>query len=130
LEYMDKLRIYYHEFTILTPFPGTDFYNKVVDQLTSKDNRLFDLAHSLLPTDLPEDEFYQLYSRLYRKAHSPLRALRIKPTVSPFSGFGFLRLTPGILSLFRSGRRAYKSLGQLQHRDAKSREAIPSSTFD
>jgi len=130
LEYMDKLRIYYHEFTILTPFPGTDFYNKVVDQLTSKDNRLFDLAHSLLPTDLPADEFYKLYSRLYRKAHSPLRALRIKPTVSPFSGFGFLRLTPGILSLFRSGRRAYRSLGQLQHPDAKSREAIPSSTFD
>jgi radical SAM superfamily enzyme YgiQ (UPF0313 family) len=115
LEYMDRMRIYYHEFTVLTPFPGTELYDKVKDRLMHKDNRLFDLAHSLLPTDIPSDEFYQLYSRLYRKAHSPLRALRIRPTVSPFSRMRFLKLLPGLLALFYSGKRAYRSLTHLEH---------------
>jgi radical SAM superfamily enzyme YgiQ (UPF0313 family) len=115
LEYMDKMKIYYHEFTVLTPFPGTELYDKVKDRLMHKDNRLFDLAHSLLPTDIPSDEFYHLYSRLYRKAHSPVRALRIRPTVSPFSRMRFLKLLPGLLALFYSGRKAYRSLAQLEH---------------
>lgn len=110
LEYMDKMKIYYSEFTVLTPFPGTELYDKVKDQLTCRDNRLFDLAHSLLPTELPADKFYRLYSRLYRKAHSPIRALKIRPTLSPFANLGFLRLLPGLFSLFYSGRKAYKSL--------------------
>jgi radical SAM superfamily enzyme YgiQ (UPF0313 family) len=110
LEYMDKMKIYYHEFTVLTPFPGTQLHDKVKDRLTYKDNRLFDLAHSLLPTELSSDEFYRLYSRLYRKAHSPIRAFKIKPTVSPFTNLRFLKLLPGLFSLFRSGRKAYKSL--------------------
>ncbi|MCJ7497335.1 MAG: B12-binding domain-containing radical SAM protein [candidate division Zixibacteria bacterium] len=110
LEYMDKMKIYYHEFTILTPFPGTEFFDKVKGQLVFKDNRLFDLAHSLLPTELPSEEFYRLYSRLYRKAFSPLRALKIKPTVSPFAKMGFLRLLPGLFALFYAGRKAYRDL--------------------
>jgi radical SAM superfamily enzyme YgiQ (UPF0313 family) len=114
LEYMDKMKIYYHEFTVLTPFPGTELYDRVKDRLMHKDNRLFDLAHSLLPTDIPSDEFYHLYSRLYRKAHSPVRALRIRPTVSPFSRMRFLKLLPGLLALFYSGRKAYRSLAQFE----------------
>ncbi len=110
LEYMDKMKIYYHEFTVLTPFPGTEFFNKVKDQLIFTDTRLFDLAHSLLPTELPSEEFYRLYSQLYRKAFSPLRALKIKPTVSPFAKMGFLRLLPGLFALFYSGRKAYRDL--------------------
>jgi radical SAM superfamily enzyme YgiQ (UPF0313 family) len=115
LEYMDKMRIYYHEFTILTPFPGTEFYDKVKNQLINSDNRLFDLAHSLLPTALPSEDFYKLYSRLYRKAHSPIRAWKIKPTVSPFYHMGFLRLLPGLFALFYSGRKAYKILAGLEN---------------
>ena len=112
LEYMDKMKIYYHEFTILTPFPGTEFFNKVKDQLIFTDTRLFDLAHSLLPTELPSEEFYRPYRRLYRKAFSPFRALRIKPTVSPFANLSFLRLMPGLFDLFNSGRSAYKILSE------------------
>jgi len=110
LEYMDKMKIYYHEFTILTPFPGTEFYERIKDQLKFTDYRLFDLAHSLLPTELPSEEFYRLYSRLYRKAFSPVRAIKIKPTVSPFANLGFLRLLPGLFALLYSGRKAYKGL--------------------
>jgi radical SAM superfamily enzyme YgiQ (UPF0313 family) len=120
LNYMDRMKIYYHEFTLLTPFPGTEFYDKVKSQLMYSDNRLFDLAHSLLPTALPAEDFYKLYSRLYRKAHSPIRAWKIKPTVSPFSHMGFLRLLPGLFALFYSGRKAYKILAGLKNSNSDS----------
>jgi radical SAM superfamily enzyme YgiQ (UPF0313 family) len=120
LKYMDRMRIYYHEFTVLTPFPGTQFYDKVKSQLMYSDNRLFDLAHSLLPTTLPSEDFYRLYSRLYRKAHSPIRAWKIKPTVSPFSRMGFLKLLPGLFALFHSGRKAYKILAGLENSNSNS----------
>lgn len=109
LRYMDRMRIYYHEFTIMTPFPGTAFYNQVRDEILQTDRRIFDLAHSVLPTSIPADEFYRLLSRLYRRAHSPVRALRIKPNVSPFKRFRFLRLVPGITSLFLGAKRAYRT---------------------
>jgi radical SAM superfamily enzyme YgiQ (UPF0313 family) len=115
LDYMDEMKIYYHEFTILTPFPGTEFYENIKDKMTFSDTRLFDLAHSVLPTELPPEEFYKLYSRLYRRAFSPVRALRIKPTVSPFANLGFLRLLPGLLALFYSGTKAYRSLNRLKN---------------
>jgi radical SAM superfamily enzyme YgiQ (UPF0313 family) len=110
LKYMDEMKIFYHEFTILTPLPGTEFYDEVKSKLMFADNRLFDLAHSLLPTELPMREFYRLYSRLYRKAQSPIRALKIKPTISPFTNLRFLRLLPGLFALYYSGRKAYRNL--------------------
>jgi len=110
LKYMDEMKIFYHELTILTPLPGTEFYDEVKSKLLFSDNRLFDLAHSLLPTELPMREFYRLYSRLYRKAHSPIRALKIRPTISPFTKLRFLRLLPGLFALYYSGRKAYRDL--------------------
>ena len=110
LKYMDEMKIFYHEFTILTPLPGTEFYDEVKGKLMFSDNRLFDLAHSLLPTELPSKEFYRLYSRLYRKAFSPIRALKIRPTISPFTKLRFLRLLPGLFALYYSGRKAYRDL--------------------
>ena len=127
LEYMDKMKIYYHEFTILTPFPGTEFYDRVKEKMLFRDNRLLDLAHSALPTELSSGEFYRLYSRLYRKAHSPIRALKIKPGVSPFARLGFLRLLPGLFALFFAGRKAYKDMEQFaNHSSDTVTEPYPS----
>jgi radical SAM superfamily enzyme YgiQ (UPF0313 family) len=120
LEYMDRMKIFYNEFTILTPLPGTDFYEEVESQLLFNDNRLFDLTHSLLPTKLPLREFYRLYGRLYRRAQSPLRALRIKPTISPFTRMRFLKLLPGLFSLFYSSRKAHKDLTRFKSPAADS----------
>jgi len=110
LEYMDRMKIYYFEFTILTPFPGTEFYDDVKHNIISHDRRLFDLAHSLFPTQLPVDRFYREFRRLHRRAASPLRALRIKPVVSPFRRLALFRQSPEIASLFFSARKAYREL--------------------
>ncbi len=114
LEYMDRMKIFYFEFTVLTPFPGTPYYDEVQDKIMSQDRRLFDLAHSLFPTRLPRDEFYREYSRLHRRAASPLRALRIRPVVSPFRRMAYVRQLPRLAGLFMSSRRAYRGLPDLE----------------
>lgn len=113
IEYMDRMDIYYFEFTILTPFPGTQFYDEVKDDIVSKDTRLFDLAHSLFPTQLPVNRFYREFRRLHRRAASPLRAWRIRPVVSPFHRLAYLRQVPQMAKLFVSARKAYRDLGQI-----------------
>jgi len=110
LEYMDRMKIFYFEFTILTPFPGTPFFDEVRHKIVSHDTRLFDLAHSLFPTRMPIDRFYHEFSRLHRRAASPLRALRIKPVVSPFYRLAYIRQSPQLVNLFLSARRSYREI--------------------
>jgi len=52
-------------FTVLTPLPGTDFYEEVKDQLLTTNYDYYDFIHTLLPTKLPLDEFYQEVVSLY-----------------------------------------------------------------
>jgi len=113
LDYMDMMGIFYFEFTILTPFPGTPFYDESRADIISNDRRLFDLAHSLFPTTLPHRQFYREFSRLNRRAASPWRALRIRPTVSPFRRLVYLRRLPKVLELLFSARRAYRQMEKL-----------------
>jgi len=64
--YREEKGIIYPQFTILTPLPGTDLYRQRYDELVTHDYRLFDALHSVLPTRLPRDEFYQEFASLYR----------------------------------------------------------------
>src|SRR5262249_41741108 len=53
--------------TILTPLPGTQLFHKMKDQLLTRDVRLFDLLHSVLPTKLPRRRFYEKYTEWNEK---------------------------------------------------------------
>src|SRR5881628_3200361 len=44
--------------TVATPYPGTEIWFTEARRLTSRDYRLFDVAHAVLPTRLPLDKFY------------------------------------------------------------------------
>jgi radical SAM superfamily enzyme YgiQ (UPF0313 family) len=61
-------------FTVLTPVPGTGFYNEVKDQLITNDYDLFDFHHAVLPTHLPLKEFYREMERL-KKTSNPIAYL-------------------------------------------------------
>lgn len=65
-EWLYRHGAYNSGFTILTPLPGTDLYDEVKDTLTTDDWEMFDLAHTVLPTKLPLEEFYAEYAKLYR----------------------------------------------------------------
>ena len=64
--YREERAIIYPQFTILTPLPGTEFYEQKKHELLTTDYRLFDALHSVLPTRLPRDEFYKEFAALYR----------------------------------------------------------------
>ena len=44
--------------TVATPYPGTEIWFTEARRLATRDYRLFDVAHAVLPTRMPLDKFY------------------------------------------------------------------------
>jgi radical SAM superfamily enzyme YgiQ (UPF0313 family) len=68
-EYVSQNNLTHPVFTILSPFPGTDFYNEVKHKLITQSFELYDFFHTVLPTRLLLDEFYEEFLNLYRYAY-------------------------------------------------------------
>jgi len=66
IEYVKRKRIQFLQFTILTPLPGTQFYEETKHLIRSGWDK-FDFFHSVLPTKLPPDRFYEQMANLYRE---------------------------------------------------------------
>ncbi len=70
------------ELTPLTPLPGTDLYREQAPAITAENRELYDLAHFVVPTELPPREMYRLmrkyYLRIVLRAISRLRLYRPK----------------------------------------------------
>ncbi|WP_267244771.1 hopanoid C-3 methylase HpnR [Streptomyces sp. PR69] len=45
--------------TVMTPYPGTEIWHTEARHLTTRDYRLFDIQHAVVPTKLPLDVFYR-----------------------------------------------------------------------
>ncbi|MET8571651.1 hopanoid C-3 methylase HpnR [Streptomyces sp. NPDC004783] len=45
--------------TVMTPYPGTEIWHTEARRLTTRDYRLFDIQHAVVPTRLPLEEFYR-----------------------------------------------------------------------
>jgi hopanoid C-3 methylase HpnR len=45
--------------TVMTPYPGTEIWHTESRKLTTRDYRLFDIQHAVLPTKLPLVTFYR-----------------------------------------------------------------------
>jgi hopanoid C-3 methylase HpnR len=45
--------------SVTTPYPGTEIWQTEQRRLTTRDYRLFDIQHAVLPTTLPLPEFYE-----------------------------------------------------------------------
>jgi hopanoid C-3 methylase len=66
IEYVKRKRIQFLQFTILTPLPGTQFYEET-KHLIQGGWEKFDFFHSVLPTRLPPERFYEQMATLYRE---------------------------------------------------------------
>jgi len=73
--YCRSLSLGFIGFAVLTPLPGTDLYEQSKEQLITSNWDYFDFIHTVLPTKLPMEEFYDEYYKLYRQAVPPTRAL-------------------------------------------------------
>jgi len=76
LDYVSDRGIVLRQFTVLTPLPGTPLFEREAERLVTRDYRLFDCLHSVLPTKLPREEFYRQFTRLYRRSYGLLALLR------------------------------------------------------
>jgi radical SAM superfamily enzyme YgiQ (UPF0313 family) len=66
--YCRDLDLNFATFSVLTPLPGTDLYENVGDRLITGNYDYFDFLHTLLPTRLPLEEFYQELYGLYKSS--------------------------------------------------------------
>lgn len=73
-------------FTVLSPSPGTPFWQENKDRFICDPYRFYDCMHTVLPTRLPLKRFYRHFSRLTSLAlrANPLRVNKIKV---PFRDF-------------------------------------------
>lgn len=69
-EYIIHRRIKTPTFSVLTPLPGTALFQQLKEKLISRDLHLFDIAHAVLPTKLPLEEFYREFCSLYQLPYS------------------------------------------------------------
>lgn len=97
IAYVRGARISFPQFTILTPLPGTDFYQEKFRELRTRNYEHFDFFHSVLPTKLPIQEFYKNVARLYADTSMGVAELkkRIRRGDIPTHSFHRLR---GMLS--------------------------------
>lgn len=64
--FVEENPIFHSGFTILTPFPGTEQWEELKDQIVIKDYDYYNLTNAVLKTKLPEREFYRQVSELYK----------------------------------------------------------------
>ncbi len=76
IEYVHSLDIDQPIFSILTPFPGTNLYERVKDQLITDNYEYFDGMHSVIPTAIPAQRFYECYKKLFSKAYPKGKLIR------------------------------------------------------
>jgi radical SAM superfamily enzyme YgiQ (UPF0313 family) len=65
-EWIEEMGAYNSGFSILTPLPGTDLWDAAKQNVTTHDWEMYDIVHTVLPTRLSLEEFYDEYSGLWR----------------------------------------------------------------
>ncbi len=65
-----KLDLDFFGFSVMTPLPGTDFYDEVKTDLIINNYDFYDFFHTHVPTKLPLREFYKEYLSLFSKTRS------------------------------------------------------------
>ncbi len=64
-DYAGRHKVAYAGYTILTPMPGTVYYEEVKDIIADKDLRKYNFFNPVLPTKLPVDEFAKQVGALW-----------------------------------------------------------------
>ncbi|MFZ4522873.1 MAG: B12-binding domain-containing radical SAM protein [Bacteroidales bacterium] len=64
-EYSDRNRVVYAGYTVLTPMPGTVYYQQVKNKIVDHDYRKYNFFNSVMKTTLPHDEFHTRVGSLW-----------------------------------------------------------------
>lgn len=93
IDYVRSKKISFPIFTVLTPLPGTAFFQEKLNELLTRNYEVFDFLHTVLPTKLPIEEFYSNMARLYANTTMGWAELkqRIKQGYIPISALERIR---------------------------------------
>lgn len=69
-QYVSDKSLFTPVFSVLTPLPGTDLFAETSQHHVIKDYDFFDFLHSILPTKLKRQEFYNQVFELYKRSYS------------------------------------------------------------
>jgi len=64
-DYAGSHRVVYAGYTILTPMPGSDYYETVKDRIVDFDLAKYNFFNCVFKTTLPEERFYENVGRLW-----------------------------------------------------------------
>jgi len=64
-EYADRNRVVYAGYTVLTPMPGTVFYQQVKDEIIDFDYKKYNFFNSVMETKLPYEKFHEEIGKLW-----------------------------------------------------------------
>lgn len=92
-------------FSVLTPLPGSNFYDASRGRLISHDYDHFDLFHTVLPTKLPLKEFFDEVHALYQAVNGPQEMI---PTLRRFKMLEIPRIMQRYYKVAVQMRNAYK----------------------
>ena len=98
-QYCHGLGLSFATFAVLTPLPGTDFYEAVKTRLITHNYDYFDFVHTLLPTELPLKDFYEEYCQLWK------RAVPLSRGISLLRKFPLREIPPVLVRSFRAFNR-------------------------
>jgi magnesium-protoporphyrin IX monomethyl ester (oxidative) cyclase len=94
-------------FPVLTPYPGTETWYTESRQLTTRDYRLFDLQHSVLPTKLPLADFYEELVETQMDVYNKITTLAGIFTAAPYVIRSLLRGQSNLLKLFLNYKKVF-----------------------
>ena len=75
-DHVRKLEIDQPIFSVLTPFPGTQLYDEMKDNILTRNYALYDGMHAITPTNLSQRKFYKLYADLFRKTYPKTKLIK------------------------------------------------------
>jgi len=121
IQFARSLNLTCIQFTPITAFPGTEFYNEMSEKnmITSNNYRLYDLFHSMMRTEqLTNNEIYQLVGEAYSAYYLSKGWFKmlIKRYTNPFGKFNWMgRNVPRFAkTVIKSGREMLQSMGMNQ----------------
>ncbi|WNM32588.1 hopanoid C-3 methylase HpnR [Streptomyces sp. Li-HN-5-11] len=111
--------------TVMTPYPGTEIWHTEARRLTSRDYRLFDIQHAVVPTTLPLEEFYRELVRTQAVINRKHLGLRTALGAAQILGRNLLRGQTNFARMLWQFNKVYNPKRQLADHRRPVRYELP-----
>lgn len=111
--------------TVMTPYPGTEIWHTESRRLTTRDYRLFDIQHAVVPTALPLPDFYRELVRTQAVINRKHLGLRTAAGAARVLGGNLARGQTNFARMLWKFSRVYNPRRQLADHERPVRYRLP-----